>query len=485
MSQLAAHLAQEINGVSLLHGSVTREIFSKLWPGYLPEELHIGYVTNGVHYPTWTAGIWKAIYNKNFGPRFGNDLTKEENWHKIYEVPDREIWDTKQTLRSRLIDAVRNRFKENWIKRHENPKQIIAINNELSDKALTVVFARRFATYKRAHLIFRNLERLANIVNIPNKPVQFIYAGKAHPNDKAGQDLIKMIVEISKKPEFLGKILFLQNYDIRLAKLLVQGADVWLNTPTRTLEASGTSGEKAILNGTLHFSVLDGWWVEGYQPDAGWALTNERTYEDQSFQDDMDAEIIYTIFEQEIIPAFYNRNSEGVPEEWIRFIKNSIAKVVPKFTTRRMMEDYLQRYYNRLYERTRLLFKDDYEKIKEISSWKKRMARAWTNIEVVEKKIFNQGFNEYQVGQTYEGEIVLDLNELSPQHIGVELVLTEESKRLVSTHEFDFVKYEVDKAYYKLKVSISQAGTFTYGIRVFPKNPILAHRQDVSIVKWI
>jgi phosphorylase/glycogen(starch) synthase len=485
MSHLAAHLAQEINGVSMLHGSVTREIFSKLWPGYLPEELHIGFVTNGVHYPTWTARTWKEIYNKNFGPGFTSDLTNEEYWHKIYEVPDKEIWEVKQNLRSRLIEAVKDRFKENWIKRHEDPKQIVAINNRLSENALTIVFARRFATYKRAHLIFRNPERLARIVNIPDKPIQFIFAGKAHPNDKAGQDLIKMIIEISKQPEFLGKILFLQNYDIGLAKMLVQGADVWLNTPTRPLEASGTSGEKAILNGTLHFSVLDGWWVEGYQPDAGWALTNERTYEDQDFQDDMDAEIIYTIFEQEIIPAFYNRNGAGIPEEWIKFIKNSIARVVPKFTTCRMIQDYKQRYYNRMYERTKMLFKDDYDKIKEISSWKKRMIRAWNNIDVIEKRIFNQGYDEYMMGQTYEGEVVLDLNELSPQHIGVELVLTEESKRLVSTYEFELAKYEVDRAFYKLKVSISQAGTFTYGIRIFPKNPILAHKQDISILKWI
>ena len=485
MSHMAAHLAQEINGVSMLHGAVTSEIFSKLWPGYLPEELHIGYVTNGVHYPSWTARIWKEIYNKNFGPGFLDDLTNEEYWHKIYEVPDKEIWDAKENLRNKLINTVKDRFKENWIKRHEEPKQIIAINNRLSDKALTVVFARRFATYKRAHLMFRNLDRLAKLVNIPDKPVQFIFAGKAHPNDEAGQDLIKMIIEISKRPEFLGKILFLQNYDIGLAKLLLQGADVWLNTPTRTLEASGTSGEKAVMNGTLHFSVLDGWWVEGYQPDAGWALTNEKTYEDQNFQDDLDAEIIYTMFEQEIIPTFYERDDAGIPVEWIKIIKNSIAKIVPKFTTRRMMHDYLNRYYNKLYGRTRELFSNDYDMIKEISSWKKRVLRAWNNIDVIEKTIFNQGLDEYMVGQVYEGKVVLDLNELSPQHIGVELVLTEESKRLVSTHEFELEKYEVDRAYYKLKVSISQAGTFTYGIRIFPKNPNLVRRQDVCILRWI
>ncbi len=485
MSYLATHFAQEVNGVSLLHCSVTREIFAKLWPGYLPEELHIGYVTNGVHYASWTAKKWKDIYIKYFGQDFLNDLTNEEHWQKIYEVSDDEIWETKQELRSKLIYGVKDRFKENWIKRHEDPKQIVAINNRLSDNALTIVFARRFATYKRAHLLFRNLERLAKLVNIPDRPVQFIFAGKAHPHDKAGQDLIKMIVDISKRPEFLGKILFLQNYDIGLAKLLVQGADIWLNTPTRPLEASGTSGEKAIMNGTIHFSVLDGWWVEGYQPDAGWALTNERTYDEQNFQDDLDSEIIYTIFEQEIIPTFYERNKAGIPVEWVKIIKNSIAKIVPKFTTRRMMQDYFQRFYNRMYSRINELFDDEFEKIKDISSWKRRIIRSWNNIEVIEKKIFNQGLDEYQMGQTYEGEVVLDLNEVSPQHLGVELVLTEDSDRLVATYEFDLEKYEVDRAYYKLKVAINQPGTFTYGVRIFPKNQFLAHRQDIPILRWI
>ncbi len=485
MSHLAAHLAQEVNGVSMLHGAVTREMFSKLWPGYLPEELHIGYVTNGVHYASWTAKEWKEIYLKNLGQEFNRDMTNVLHWRKIYEVPDKDIWNTKQKLRSKLINSVRERFKDNWIKRHEDPKQIIAINNQLSENALTVVFARRFATYKRAHLIFRNPERLAKLLTIPNKPIQFIFAGKAHPQDKAGQDLIKMIVEISKKKEFLGRVLFLQNYDIELAKLLVQGADIWLNTPTRPLEASGTSGEKAVMNGTLHFSVLDGWWVEGYEPDAGWALTNERTYEDQGFQDDLDAEIIYTLFEQEIIPEFYDRNKDGVPELWVKMIKNSIAKIAPKFTTRRMINDYNERYYNKLYKRKCEIIKDDFEQAKEIASWKRKIARAWNNIEVLEVNVFRNDMEEYQMGYAYEGEVVLDLNELSPQHIGVEMVITEDAEKLVGTHEFELKKYEVDRAIYKLKVAVNQPGTFNYGIRIYPKHEYLAHRQDISILRWI
>ncbi len=485
MSHLAAHLAVEINGVSMLHGSVTREMFAKLWPGYLPEELHIGYVTNGVHYPTWTAPEWKAVYNENFEDDFLNAQNGNNLWKKIYDVPDELIWETKCKLRTKLINNIKERFKENWIKRHEDPKQIMEINNTLSDKALTVCFARRFATYKRAHLLFENPSRLAKLVNNPDMPVQFIFAGKAHPNDKMGQDLIKMIVEISKKQEFLGKILFLQNYDIALAKSLVQGADIWLNTPTRTLEASGTSGEKAVMNGTLHFSVLDGWWVEGFQPEAGWALTNERTYDDQSFQDDLDAEIIYSMFEQEIIPMFYKRNKSGIPLTWVKMIKNCIAKIAPEFTTRRMMNDYIDKYYSKLFKRTEEISANDYEKTINIYSWRKRIARTWNNIEVLEVNIFDSGAEEFQMNQEYKGNIVLDLKDILPESIGVELVITENMKDLVAKQEFKLDKYESNKAYYSINVIINQPGTFTYGIRLFPKHKLLAHRQDIGFLKWV
>ena len=485
MSHLAAKLAADVNGVSMIHCSVTRDIFAKLWPGYLPEELHIGYVTNGVHYPTWTAREWKVIYDENFKADFldvhnGNDL-----WKKIYDVPDKLIWDTKQKLRSKLINGIRERFKDNWIKRHEDPKQIIAINDTLSEDALTVCFARRFATYKRAHLLFRNLDRLLKLLTIPDKPVQFIFAGKAHPNDKAGQDMIKMIVETSKKPEYLGKMLFLQNYDIALAKMLVQGADVWLNTPTRPLEASGTSGEKAILNGTLHFSVLDGWWIEGYQPDAGWALTNARTYEDQQFQDDLDAEIIHSIFENEVIPDFYNRNKSGIPVEWINMIKNSIANIAPGFTSRRMINDYKERYYSKMNERTQNMSENDYEKTINISSWKKRIAKTWNNVEVLEKSLFDKPTEELQVGQKYKANVILDLKDVHPDNIGVELIVSENYERLITRQEFNMDKYEGTKAYYSLDIMINQPGTFTYGIRVFPKHELLAHRQDINFLRWI
>ncbi len=485
MSFLAAHLSQEVNGVSLLHGTVTQQMFSRLWPGYLPEELHISYVTNGVHYPTWAAKSWKKLYRESFGAGFENNLADTDYWQKIHDVPDASVWETKQKLRARLVNTIKDRYKESWVKRHEDPRRIVAINRQLSEKALTICFARRFATYKRAHLLFRNPERLAQLMNIPNQPVQIIFAGKAHPHDKAGQDLIKMIIDISKRPEFLGKIIFLQNYDITLARILVQGADIWLNTPTRPLEASGTSGEKAVLNGTLHFSVLDGWWVEGYQPEAGWALTNETTYDDPGLQDDLDAEIIYSLLEQEVLPAFYGRNKAGIPENWVRMMKNSIASIAPHFVTTRMLRDYHERFYNKLFERTQLMAKDDFARVKRLASWKKRMKRAWSNISVLELNIFENESESFEMDHAYEGNIVLDLNELSASDVGVELVITENGERIISTHEFKLDNAKVDKAQYSVKVKIPQPGTFSYGVRIFPKNENLPHKQDTDLVRWI
>jgi glycogen phosphorylase/synthase len=485
MSYLAAHLSQEVNGVSMLHGAVTRDMFACLWPGFLPEELHVGYVTNGVHWSTWTAPAWKKVYEELFEGNFVDNQSNFDFWKKIYDVDDKRIWDIKQSLRSLLITAVKERFKENWIKRHEDPKHIIAINNTLSDKVLTIVFARRFATYKRAHLLFRNPDRLAKILNNPKMPVQIIFAGKAHPADKAGQELIKMIVDFSKKPEFLGKILFLQNYSIGLAKILVSGADIWLNTPTRPLEASGTSGEKAVMNGTLHFSVLDGWWVEGYEPEAGWALTNERTYDNPQFQDDLDAEIIYSILESEVLPTFYERNSDGISPEWVKYIKNTIAGISPKFTTRRMINDYVSQYYKKLYERSQKIIANDYEMAKRISAWKKRMTRAWENIEVLYVNIFDLNIEAIDSGTEYTAQVILDLNEISPDYVGVELVVTENKVDLVGRQQFFLISVDEGKATYETKVLADRSGTFSYGIRVYPVHEMLPHRQDFGLLKWI
>ncbi|KAA4072531.1 glycosyltransferase family 1 protein, partial [Bacteroides ovatus] len=293
MSVFACNTSQEVNGVSWLHGKVSQEMFSSIWKGYFPEESHVGYVTNGVHFPTWSATEWKELYFKYFNENFWFDQSNPKIWEAIYNVPDEEIWKTRMTMKNKLVDYIRKSFRDTWLKNQGDPSRIVSLMDKINPNALLIGFGRRFATYKRAHLLFTDLDRLSKIVNNPDYPVQFLFTGKAHPHDGAGQGLIKRIIEISRRPEFLGKIIFLENYDMQLARRLVSGVDIWLNTPTRPLEASGTSGEKALMNGVVNFSVLDGWWLEGYREGAGWALTEKRTYQNQEHQDQLDAATIY------------------------------------------------------------------------------------------------------------------------------------------------------------------------------------------------
>ena len=388
-----------------------------------------------------------------------------------------------------MVGYIKRRFADNWIKRHENPKLISEVLNQLDPNALTVGFARRFATYKRAHLLFRNLDRLSKLLNDPDRPVQFIFAGKAHPADKAGQDLIKFIVDISKRPEFIGKILFVQNYDMNLAKILLQGVDIWLNTPTRPLEASGTSGEKGVMNGTIHFSVLDGWWVEGYKEGAGWALPMERSYDNQDLQDELDAETVYDLFEDEILPAFYERNSKGIPETWVSYMKNTFSQVAPNFTTTRMIRDYQQRFYNPQSERAGKLIHDNYQLARELAGWKKHVSDLWESIEIKDVQITDGFTNVMKIGEDYPAVVVADLKGLSPEEVGVEMLITgngvEGSPKLLDTLPFNVEKQEGSVVTYKLSLHLLNAGAYNYALRMYPKNEHLPHRQDFPYLKWI
>ncbi|WP_337629600.1 alpha-glucan family phosphorylase, partial [Prevotella sp.] len=340
MSTFACNTCHEVNGVSKLHGWVSQRMFAPIWKGYYPEESHVGYVTNGVHFQTWTATEWRKVYDKYFDETFLSDQSNESIWHSIYNVPDAEIWETRMALKKKLVDYIREKFAATWLKNQGDPSRVVTLLESITPNALYIGFCRRFATYKRAHLLFTDLERLSKIVNNPERPVKFIFSGKAHPADGAGQGLIKRIFEISQRPEFLGKIIFLEDYDMELARRLVSGVDIWMNTPTRPLEASGTSGEKAEMNGVVNLSVLDGWWVEGYRQGAGWALKQERTYQNQGYQDQLDAATIYSLLENEILPLFYNRNEQGFSEGWIKTIKNSIATIAPHYTMKRQLDDY-------------------------------------------------------------------------------------------------------------------------------------------------
>ncbi|MBO4778967.1 MAG: alpha-glucan family phosphorylase, partial [Bacteroidales bacterium] len=488
MSNFAICTSCGINGVSRLHGEVSKEMFKNLWPGYSVAESQIGYVTNGVHYGTWTAKVWQKLYQETFGKEFLNDKSNGSYWSRIYNVPDEKIWEIRQAQREKLITYAKEALRKSWTEKFEDPKKIVRVNQMLNKNTLTIGFARRFATYKRAYLLFTNLERLSKIVNNPDYPVQFVFAGKAHPQDKPGQDIIKEIVRISKLPEFLGKIVFLENYDMNLAKQLVQGVDIWMNTPTRPLEASGTSGMKAVMNGAMNFSVLDGWWCEGYREGAGWALPEKRTYQNQDLQNKLDSEMIYTTLENEIVPLFYDRDVDAIPHRWIQYFKKCVAEIAPEFTTKRMIDDYKERFYNKLGERAALLKKDNYKIVDEIVAWKQKVSEAWDQI-YVESVEIDKSNEPFKLDEPYNGTIKVDLKGLQPEDIGFEFVLTEQNEAgerdIVKCHPFTFSAMEGNLAVYTFTTTPNRSGIFNYGIRMYPTNKYLPYRQDFSYVRWI
>ena len=489
MSTFACNTCSWVNGVSWLHGKVSREMFNGIWKGYFPEELkNVGYVTNGVHMPTWTASEWKALYAKYFDPSHLADQSNVKIWEAIYNVPDKEIWETRMALKNKLFDYIKKQFEEDWLKHQGDPSRIVSILEKINPNALTIGFARRFATYKRAHLLFSDLDRLAKIVNNPNYPVQFLFAGKAHPADGAGQGLIKKIYEISRRPEFLGKIIFLENYDMKLARRLVTGVDIWMNTPTRPLEASGTSGEKALMNGVVNLSVLDGWWLEGYREGAGWALTEKRTFQNQAQQDQLDAATIYSLLENEILPLYYNQGKNGYSEGWIKTVKNSIAQVAPNYTMKRQLDDYYTHFYGPLATRRKQLFANDYAKAKEIAAWKELVASRWDKINVVSfEKEEDILAGDVLSGKQYKIRYVIDEQGLDDA-VGLELVTIyrdEDNKEHVNSIEpFKVIKKEGNLYTFEVTHCIPTAGAFMVAYRMFPKNADLPHRQDFCYVKW-
>ena len=488
MSTFACNTCQDVNGVSKLHGWVSQKMFSPLWKGYFPEENHVGYVTNGVHFPTWAATEWRKIYDKYFDKNFMNDQSNEEIWHAINNVPDEEVWSTRMALKQKLVDYIREKFTENWLRNQGDPARVVSLLQRINPNALMIGFCRRFATYKRAHLLFTDVDRLAKIVNDPEHPVLFFFSGKAHPADGAGQGLIKKIYEISQRPEFLGKIIFLEDYDMQLARRLVSGVDIWMNTPTRPLEASGTSGEKAEMNGVVNLSVLDGWWVEGYREGAGWALPEKRTYENQAYQDQLDAATIYGLLENDIIPMYYNRNKKGYSADWVKVIKNSISTIAPHYTMKRQLDDYFDRFYNREALRFKKLQEHDYRLAKDIALWKETVAERWDEIHVVSKdtSLLDTGG---ETGKEYTMRYVIDEQGLDDA-VGLELVslksnTSTDDHEVYSVRPFKVKGHEGNLYTFEAVIEPDVAGAFRSCVRMYPKNVNLPHRQDFCYVKWL
>ena len=486
MSTFACNTCQEVNGVSKLHGWVSQRMFAPIWKGYYPEESHVGYVTNGVHFPTWTATEWRKVYAKYFDKNYIYDQSNESLWHAIYNVPDAEIWETRMALKKKLVNYIREKFAATWLKNQGDPSRVVALLDSITPNALYIGFCRRFATYKRAHLLFTDLERLSKIVNNPERPVKFIFSGKAHPADGAGQGLIKKIFEISQRPEFLGKIIFLEDYDMQLARRLVSGVDIWMNTPTRPLEASGTSGEKAEMNGVVNLSVLDGWWVEGYREGAGWALKQERTYQNQGYQDQLDAATIYSLLENEILPLYYNRNEQGFSEGWIKTIKNSIATIAPHYTMKRQLDDYYDKFYSKEAANFKKLAANNNRLAKELAAWKETVAERWDAIRVVSKD--DSALSAAETGKEYTLRYVIDEQGLNDA-VGLELVSIKTDKNgedhIFSKREFEMVGHEGNNYTFEATFEPDVAGAFKSCVRMYPKNENLVHREDFCYVKWL
>ncbi|MCM1451621.1 MAG: alpha-glucan family phosphorylase [Clostridium sp.] len=490
MSVFALNTCQEANGVSWLHGEVSKKMFAGIWKGYSWQESHVGYVTNGVHMPTWAASEWKEFYTKHLGKQVFTHQSDTKAWEGIFKCTDEQIWNMRVMLKNKFINFVRRDFKAKWLANQGDPSAVMSILDKINPNALIIGFARRFATYKRAHLLFTDLDRLDKIVNNPQFPVQFVFSGKAHPADGAGQGLIKRIMEISRMPQFLGKIIFLEDYNMIVAKRLVTGVDIWLNTPTRPLEASGTSGEKAEMNGVLNFSVLDGWWYEGYRfnEKAGWALTDKRTFTDQAQQDRLDAATIYSMLENEIIPLYFAKNSKGYSPEWIQYIKRSIGDIAPHFTMQRMIEDYIVRFYEPEAKRSAKLAANDNKLAKEIVDWKESVASKWDGIKVFDiQNTDTTNENAGVTGQTFTIKAIIDTNGIG-KDLGLEMLSYKQEngeETLWKTRQFKVVKEEGNVLTYELKDQATDPGVFRYGFRLYPKNPNLPHRQDFAYTRWI
>ena len=488
MSTFACNTCQEVNGVSMLHGWVSQKMFAPIWKGYYPEENHVGYVTNGVHLPTWVATGWLTnIYEKYLDPAFMSDQSNEARWQGIYNCPDDVLWKTRLLMKKNLTFYLEKQFSATWLKRQNDPSRITKLAQHFNPNALIIGFCRRFATYKRAHLLFTDLNRLSQIVNNPERPVIFLFAGKAHPADGAGQGLIKRIFEISQLDEFQGKVVFVEDYDFLLARRLVSGVDIWMNTPTRPMEASGTSGEKAEMNGVVNLSVKDGWWLEGYREGAGWALTEKRTYQNQGYQDRLDAATIYGLLENEIIPLYYNKDKNGISKGWLKVVRNSIAQIAPHYTMKRQLDDYYEKFYNKEAKRFKEIAKDNYKLAKDIAQWKETVAERWDAISMVSCS-WDFPATGAETGQKYHLQYVINEQGLDDA-VGLEKVdiYTDKNgeERIFHVEPLKLTGRDGNNYTFEAELAPQQSGNYRSAVRMYPKNKNLPHRQDFCYVRWL
>ena len=419
MTVLALHLSNARNGVSALHGRVARRMWRGAWPGVPIEEVPIGSITNGIHLRTWVCGEMQALFSRYLGGAWSEDSANPASWRRVERIPDTELWRAHARAREVLVTYARNRLHHQLQRRGAPKPEIEQAAEVLDPEALTIGFARRFATYKRATLLFRDTERLAKILENPERPVQILFAGKAHPQDDHGKEFIRQIIHLTREAGFQNRVVFLEDYEMELARHLVQGVDVWLNTPRRPLEASGTSGMKAVANGGLHLSVLDGWWAEGYRPDLGWAIGSGEEYRDPDYQDQVEGEALYDVLEHEVVPTFYDRGRDGIPRGWIARMKASLTHLAPEFSMDRMVKQYVDESYCRASERFVALTADDLSRAADVSAWVRQMRSAWNAVAVHE--VTTDGTSPRPVGERVSVHARIALGTIKPEEVDVQL----------------------------------------------------------------
>ena len=488
MGILALKIAGKKNGVSKLHGAVSRELFGDVWPDIAANESPITYVTNGIHTCSWLSPRLKELYNKYLVPYWQDNMYKDEIWEKVKNIPDDKLWEAHQDRKEKLLNLVKDSTINRLRRSGYNYEEINEIVSKINPNALTIGFARRFATYKRATLIFRDLERITQILNNQDRPVQLIFAGKAHPADKEGQDLIKYIHDVSMMPQFKGKIFLLENYNIAMSRYLVSGVDVWLNNPRRPMEASGTSGQKASVNGVINFSVLDGWWAEGYNQYNGWTIGSNAEYESYEAQDIADSQSMYQTLENKIIPTYYKKDKSGLPIEWIQIMKNSIISTGGKYSTARMLVDYTENLYIPLCNLTKKYY-EDIDNVAAYNSWKKDLFTNWKDIKI--NQLNNLDNITIDAGNNIDVKCEVELPNISQENISVEVYYGKildngivENVSIIPMKLED--KDEENKKYlYTAKIELTTGGNYGYTFRVMPKHEMILEPTNLNLVKWI
>lgn len=486
MTVLALRLSAHSNGVSELHGKISRGMWKRIWPSVPEHEIPIGHVTNGVHIHTWLSDEYGRLFERYLGPRWQADISNRSAWQRVDKIPDSELWRAKERLRGRLVSFVRMRLQKQLEKAGTTKAKIRAADEWLDPEILTIGFARRFATYKRANLILRDIERLKRLLLDKDRPLQIVFAGKAHPKDHPGKELIRQIVQLTRSEDFQHRIVFLEDYNMDIARQLIQGVDVWLNTPLRPMEASGTSGMKAILNGALTVSTLDGWWCEAYAGDNGWAIGHGEEHSDRDYQDLTESTMLYDLLEQEIIPYFYDRGPDGVPREWLLRMKNSMRTCGPQFNTHRMVREYLERFYLPAGIHWALLTKDNFEGARNLASWKRHVQEHWLEAQIVSVEADTS--RELEVGNELHLKIQVALGPFDPHEVSVEVLFgrMDAQGEIVAAEPLplSYVSREGDVALYSGAVPCRQPGQHAFAVRMLPFRRELPNKFETGKVSW-